>query len=344
MKIDKDLLSVDKFMKDAHLLVYESRPMPGAVLHVQTGTPDLIPPQDRESCPLSLPNRLVGKSLHPKLKDFIRPGYSPDHQRPTLQGIVDMINVILSSPKELRRFERTELLVYESPRYHSAKQMGRSGVRHMMHRYWGNFSIFGLDLCGAVIRQGVFTEKMTKVCFLYLTTLTCFLRLEAVLIAPSQIDWLHSPAAAGMMVRLIDRYYRFVSLMADEPNRSFVPTLDIDLAWHTHQLSPGAYYQYTSGTCGKYVDHDDKIGEEQLSTAFQHTSLAYQRKFGEVYSECTCWYCESKTPRPLNACYQKLLTSAAQLSDPVTWPLASAACSACRSKTEVRFCSPIPSF
>lgn len=105
-----------------------------------------------------------------------------------------------------------------------------------------------------------------------------------------------------MMDRLIERYYRFMSLIADDPNRSFVPTLDIDLAWHTHQLSPSAYYNYTSRTCGKYIDHDDKIGEAQLSMAFQHTSMAYQEKYGVVYSECTCWYCESKSYFDRRAC------------------------------------------
>jgi hypothetical protein len=45
--------------------------------------------------------------------------------------------------------------------------------------------------------------------------------------------------------------------------------------------------------CGKFVDHDDKIPEETLDDGFAWTSKTYQEMFGEVYSECTCWYCET---------------------------------------------------
>lgn len=44
---------------------------------------------------------------------------------------------------------------------------------------------------------------------------------------------------------------------------------------------------------GKFIDHDDKIDEIKLTSAFEWTSKKYQQLFGEVYSECTCWYCES---------------------------------------------------
>jgi len=72
-----------------------------------------------------------------------------------------------------------------------------------------------------------------------------------------------------------------------------VPTLDVDLAWHTHQLSPRAYYAYTVGNCGRFVDHDDKVPEDKLSEEFAWTTKRYQELFGEAYSECTCWYCEA---------------------------------------------------
>lgn len=42
----------------------------------------------------------------------------------------------------------------------------RQQIRHMMSRYWDNASPFGLDLVGAVMRQGVFTQKMYKVRYL----------------------------------------------------------------------------------------------------------------------------------------------------------------------------------
>ncbi|KAL8808445.1 MAG: hypothetical protein Q9200_004260, partial [Gallowayella weberi] len=43
----------------------------------------------------------------------------------------------------------------------------------------------------------------------------------------------------------------------------------------------------------RFIDHDDKIPAPTLSTAFEWTSKTYQTMFHEVYSECTCWYCEA---------------------------------------------------
>jgi hypothetical protein len=61
---------------------------------------------------------------------------------------------------------------------------------------------------------------------------------------------------------------------------------------HTHQLTPKLYYKYTVSETNKLVNHDDKIPENDLSEYFQWTCNAYERKFGQPYSECSCWYCE----------------------------------------------------
>ncbi|TKA56758.1 hypothetical protein B0A55_11287, partial [Friedmanniomyces simplex] len=140
--------------------------------------------------------------------------------------------------------------------------------RRMMSRYWENSSPFALDLVGAVVRQGSFIEKMHN------------------------IDWLHSPALPSTMSRLLTKYQRFVQIMAD-PHNMAVPTLDVDLGWHSHQLSPSGYLQYTVSNTGQFIDHDDKVAETRLNDAFAWTSKTYQRLFNEPYSECTCWYCEA---------------------------------------------------
>ena len=142
------------------------------------------------------------------------------------------------------------------------------GVRRMMSRYWENSSPFALDLVGAVLRQGSFIEKMHN------------------------IDWLHSPALPHTMNRLITKYTRFVGIMRDKTNMA-VPTLDVDLAWHTHQLSPYQYFNYTVEITKQFIDHDDKVAETALNDAFAWTSKTYQKLYGEPYSECTCWYCEA---------------------------------------------------
>lgn len=149
------------------------------------------------------------------------------------------------------------------------KRAEKIAIRRMMSRYWDNSSIFALDLVGAVIRQGSFVEKMHS------------------------IDWIHSPAATSTMARLIQKYTRYMYIMACHPYQTAVPTLDVDLAWHTHQLSPPNYYAYTVINTARFIDHDDKIEETALSTAFEWTSKTYQKMYNELYSECTCWYCEA---------------------------------------------------
>lgn len=95
------------------------------------------------------------------------------------------------------------------------------------------------------------------------------------------------------MERLIAKYQRFIDIMAYYPSQMAVPTLDVDLAWHTHQLSPQPYYAFTTTQTSKFIDHDDKVSEEKLNAAFEWTSKTYQERYNDVYSECTCWYCES---------------------------------------------------
>ncbi|RYP46477.1 hypothetical protein DL768_007310 [Monosporascus sp. mg162] len=88
-------------------------------------------------------------------------------------------------------------------------------------------------------------------------------------------------------------FRRFTNIMASNPHHVVVPTLDIDLAWHTQQLTPSVYFDWMVSQTKKFIDHDDKIDEVKLTSAFEWTSKTYQEEYKEVYSECTCWYCES---------------------------------------------------
>ena len=47
---------------------------------------------------------------------------------------------------------------------------------------------------------------------------------------------------------------RFLDLMSAPTSTSFVPTLDIDLAWHTHQLAAGRYSEECMQYVGRFVD------------------------------------------------------------------------------------------
>lgn len=50
----------------------------------------------------------------------------------------------------------------------------------------------------------------------------------------------------------ISRYHAFLNLMA-ESDQFLVPSLDIDLVWHTHQLNASAYAKDTRQYIGYFV-------------------------------------------------------------------------------------------
>ncbi|CAA7259467.1 unnamed protein product [Cyclocybe aegerita] len=80
------------------------------------------------------------------------------------------------------------------------------------------------------------------------------------------------------------RYHAFLDLMASSPASFFVPTLDIDLVWHTHQLMPGKYQADCSTYVHQFIDHDDKVEGLKLSSSFDATCRAWMKRFGVRYS------------------------------------------------------------
>lgn len=80
------------------------------------------------------------------------------------------------------------------------------------YRHAGPASI---DLTSAVIRQMGFVEKMVNFGWT----------------EPGRFE-----DDNDTLTRCTIRYYAFLDLMASTPAKLVVPTLDIDLAWHTHQL------------------------------------------------------------------------------------------------------------
>jgi hypothetical protein len=152
-------------------------------------------------------------------------------------------------------------------------------LKKLMTRYRNNPSPFSLDLVGAVLRQGTFIDKMQN------------------------FDWIHSPALRHTTGQATQRYTGFFQVMARHPNDVAVPTFDVDLVWHTHQLSPCDYYSYSTRHCdGVFIDHDDKIGDGVLGNQFEWTCEAYQKIIGKHYDKCLCWSCallEEASMKPL---------------------------------------------
>ncbi|KAL7948262.1 hypothetical protein V8C42DRAFT_351505 [Trichoderma barbatum] len=262
---NKEVLSLAKFVHDTTLLLGKGVPMPGTVLDIQSGRPQLAPqPILVPNFTRTFPNRMIKSELRIKVVELLDPA-SENSKSPSISNVRDLIEKTIRSNEAVRRIDGA---VGHVGMQH-VRRDAKITTRKMMSRYWENFSPFALDLCGAVMRQGVFIEKMVK------------------------LDWLHSPSAKATMGRLITKYNRFIRIIKKNPLRLAVPTLDVDLGWHTHQLSPQDYFAYTVRETEKFIDHDDKVGENELSDAFEWTTKTYQELFKEVYSECTCWYCET---------------------------------------------------
>ncbi|KAM7215863.1 Protein of unknown function (DUF1399) domain containing protein [Rhypophila decipiens] len=135
------------------------------------------------------------------------------------------------------------------------------------------------ELFDAVLRQNSFIDKM------------------------SNHLWIRSPALRGTLRRSIERYSKFLQLLRLDnkiPGRSgsgkramMVPTLDIDLAWHTHQCSGGRpYMMATKSLVGRFINHDDKIGDAVLGDGSVETRRLWRLLFGSEYRICGCWDCE----------------------------------------------------
>jgi hypothetical protein len=119
---------------------------------------------------------------------------------------------------------------------------------------------FSLDLVAAVLRQQLFSSKVIR-----LTDL----RQDKALTAAS------------------NRYFIFMLLMKPDANGSLkmnVPTFDVDLFWHTHQLFPGFYHRWCETHLGRRVNHDHTIGEKASKDGFEATKKVWQRAYGHVYS------------------------------------------------------------
>ena len=127
----------------------------------------------------------------------------------------------------------------------------------------------GEDLVGCVLRQESFVKKMNT------------------------INWVHSTTAQEKLETSLVRYQRFFRMLTDKNlKRMLVPTLDIDLMWHTHQLwMYGYFHDCLNSPCHSAIDHNDKIEEAKLDNGFEYTSKAYKKKFKEDYSICYCQYC-----------------------------------------------------
>jgi hypothetical protein len=102
------------------------------------------------------------------------------------------------------------------------------------------------------------------------------------------------PLANGNHPSLHHQILPYMATIASTTNIA-VPTLDVDvdLAWHTHQLTPKNTTTYTLTEMQRFINHDDKIPGSHLSTAVIRTAQLYGKTYCTPYAEWACWYCEA---------------------------------------------------
>lgn len=104
----------------------------------------------------------------------------------------------------------------------------------------------------------------------------------------ADIKWLE-PYVYGMemlpLIRGIVRYHAWLDLVHSTQGKQFlVPTLDIDLAWHTHQLQGKAYKEDSEDVLGMFLDHNDNVGEGHLGNGLAVTEKLWKERFGYDYT------------------------------------------------------------
>jgi hypothetical protein len=109
----------------------------------------------------------------------------------------------------------------------------------------------------------------------------------------SRFGWLYSSTLASTLERSAVRYQRFFALIAEHPGHLLVPTLDVDLVRHTHQLSPAKYALYCRATTsGRFINHDDRVEKDELKSGHKHLAASYcclwLSRFKLSFYQCFC--------------------------------------------------------
>ncbi|KAN0101525.1 hypothetical protein V8E51_012035 [Hyaloscypha variabilis] len=109
---------------------------------------------------------------------------------------------------------------------------------------------------------------------------------------PFSIDLVEAVKRQIAFARKITAFMNLIRVNATEMP---VLALDIDLFWHTHQLTPSNYLPWCAHHLGRPINHDDTIGSGDLDTGLARTISAWQSVYSEDYLN------PSSNPTPQNA-------------------------------------------
>ena len=115
-------------------------------------------------------------------------------------------------------------------------------------------SKFGYDIAAAVERQNVFNYQV------------------------SLPHYLETP----FLQRAVARYLCFLELRRRNPGKFLVPTYDIDVVWHAHQLQP-SYVADTTALFGQLLDHDDSVNDRTPGAKLATSADATRQMWHEAF-------------------------------------------------------------
>jgi hypothetical protein len=129
---------------------------------------------------------------------------------------------------------------------------------------------FSIDLRAAVKRQIAFARKITSV-------------------------YPYDPVPENLLSDSQQRYAKFMNLVRVNQNPAIVPAVDIDLFWHTHQLTPSNYLPWCTHHIGFPINHNDSVSEGELTTSLDNTVSAWEVAYSEDYL--------NSSPGPVSSTY-----------------------------------------
>lgn len=111
-----------------------------------------------------------------------------------------------------------------------------------------------------------------------------------------------------LLTEALARYKGFLHLIRINQDKSLkrfcVPTYDVDIMWHSHQLCPISYCNDLMSLLGKVLEHDDTDSDrskgKKLDTGFTETTKQFEDTFGLRYWRAGVMY-RGKLPTPLTA-------------------------------------------
>jgi len=245
--VTHESLRLQRFKNDGHDLVLNNYAMPGTILSAQEGTPISPSPGSIGRHPTTFPNRLIETGL---IKNIV--SIADGGKDGTMKDVMDCIENAIVGKSAVRKANNRRF----SSKLHPEEI---AATKRMLMRYWENNSPFAFNLVKAVINQVPFLKQT------------------------QEVDWLHKPELEEIMRLSLQKYDRFFQMVRN--SKGNVPTVNVDLVWHTDQLLPQGYYEYSLKMTGRLVVHSHDFKDYDVCNLFERTAEEYKKVFGESYHD-----------------------------------------------------------